>query len=146
MAWSVEMITAANTDAITVRADVMVAADPSGALGNFRSLAANAATSTNVDAEKIRCYDESGAVLDTRSFCIWQERGNRAAGLHAFEERQGELFARRVAFEALWAGGEAFRYFALNAGGLGTQGDYGKFCLLTTDIEARGAGRGDISR
>jgi hypothetical protein len=138
MAWAVETITAANTAVITARADDLVAADASGTLRDFRSLAGRAAAGTNVDAEKIRCYDESNAVLDARNFCIWQKGGDRVAGLRAFEERQGDWFPRRVAFEALWMGGESFSYFALNAGGLGTQGPYGKFCLLTTNIEDRG--------
>ena len=138
MPWTVDAITAANTATIIARADDMVAADTSGALSSFRSLADQAAAGTNVDAEKIICYDRSDAILDARSFCIWQEGGDRAAGLRAFEERQQDKLAGRLAFETLWVGGESFSYFALNVGGLGTQGPYGKFCLLTTRIEDRG--------
>jgi hypothetical protein len=138
MVWDVDAITAANTAAITARAAATVAADPSGALRTFRLLADRAAASTNVDAEKIRCFDESDAILDARGFCIWQERGDRDAGLRAFHRRQGSWFQQRLAFEALWVGGESFRYFALNAGGLGTQGDFGKFCLLVSEAAERG--------
>jgi len=135
MAWAVEMITAANTGAITAQADALAADDPSGALRNFRSYANQAAASTNVDAEKIRCFDESDAILDARGFSIWQEGGDRAAGLSAFQKRQGGWFSRRL---ALWIGGDSFRYFALNAGGLGTQGRFGQFCLLVTQVADRG--------
>ncbi|MDQ1745103.1 MAG: hypothetical protein QOE23_3442 [Pseudonocardiales bacterium] len=134
MAWAVETITAANTAGISARADALVAADTSGGLQEFRALAGRAAAGTNVSAEKIRCFDETDAVLDARSFDIWQQKGDRAAGLREFEKRQQEWFPRRVAFESLWEGGEAFRYLALNAGGLGTQGPYGKFCLVTTRV------------
>jgi hypothetical protein len=138
MAWAVETITAANTAAITARSDALVTADPSGGLQDFLALADRAGAGTNVSAEKIRCFDEADAVLDARSFCIWQQKGNRAAGLAEFAKRQRDWLSRRVAFEALWEDGEAFRYLALNAGGLGTQGPYGKLCLVTTRVADRG--------
>jgi len=138
MAWAVDVITAANTAAITALADHLMADDDSGTLRDFRLLADRAAASTNVDAEKIRCFDESDAILDVRGFCTWQMDGDRAAGLRVFGERQGDWLPRRQAFEELWLDGESFRYFAVNAGGLGTQGAYGKFCLLLTEVTERG--------
>jgi hypothetical protein len=138
VACDLDAITAANTVAITSQADVVVANDSSGLLQDFRAIADGSAAGTNISAEKVLCFGAVKALLDARSFYIWQQKGNRAAGLRKFQEKQGDLYARRTAFETLWEGGESFRYLALNAGGLGTQDDFGKFCLITIRLTENG--------
>jgi hypothetical protein len=137
MAWTVDVITAANTAAITTQANDLIAADSSGVLQAFRTIADGSAASTNISVDKVLCFGDTNAVLDARSFHTWQ-KGNRAAGLAEFQKKQGDWYPRRVAFEALWEDGESFRYLALNAGGLGTQGPFGRFCLVTSRVTAGG--------
>ena len=45
------------------------------------------------------------------------------------QEKLGPFYDKRVAFDAYFAGGESFRYGALNIGGLGTE-RYGEFCVV----------------
>src|ERR1039457_6438813 len=44
-------------------------------------------------------------------------------------ERLGVFYASRTTFDRSFVNGEAFRYGALNAGGLGTF-DYGEYCVV----------------
>jgi hypothetical protein len=76
VAWDVDAITAVNTTTTAAKAAAIEAGDTSGAMSSFRTLADGSSASTNVDAEKIRCYDESDAILDVRSFCDWQHGGD----------------------------------------------------------------------
>ena len=82
-------------------------------------------------------FDEAREVLDARAVEVHRAGGDMAAGLAAFAARQLKG-RRREAFEALWIDGERFIYGALNAGGLGTRGRFGHFCLVLSAPSTRG--------
>lgn len=69
-------------------------------------------------------------MLDARRFHIHEAAGDTSAGLEASARRQGRWLTRRQGFEDLWRHGRSFVYGALNAGGMGTEGRFGPFCLL----------------
>lgn len=81
-------------------------------------------------------YDEAGEVLDTRRYYA-ERHGGTAAGLRVFAKKQGTWLARREAFEDLWEHGRTFIYGAVNAGGMGVLGDFGRICLVVQDPERR---------
>lgn len=112
-------------------ADGVVAADSSGLLSAFRHFAATAAFSTNVAAFKIRHYEAAGVLIDTRRVFVAEHGGDATAGLAAFEA--GSWATRRTAFEDIWDRGRELVYGALNAGGMGAEGDYGPFCVVVAD-------------
>ncbi len=119
-----------NRAGVLAAAAGLVARDTSGALAGFRALADRSAFSTNVSADKIATFDEVGRILDGRSIEQHRAGGERRAELRAFRAIQGAYFVRRTRFEALWNHGRRFVYGALNAGGMGTEGRYGPFCLV----------------
>jgi len=122
-----------NGEAIRERADALVAGDPSGALDRFRTLVRSSAFSSNVSADKVAVFQETGCVLDGRAIAQHRAGGDRRAGLRAFRGEQGEWYTRRVRFEAVWLSGRRFVYGALNAGGMGTERHFGPFCLVIDD-------------
>lgn len=128
----------ANSAARQAEAGALLGADPTGALVRFRAFADGSVFSSNVAADKIVEWDAVGKVLDTRSWHIARAGGDAAAGLAAFTGDQGSWLARRQGFEDLWEHGRRFVYGAVNAGGMGTEGTYGPFCVVITDPEAHG--------
>jgi hypothetical protein len=135
--WRAADVTRANSAARCAAADQLVASDPSGRLGSFRALAKSGVVSTNVDASKVQVFGEVAEVFDARRIELHKAGGDADAGQAAFAERQGSYLAGREAFEQLWIGGDSFVYGALNAGGLGTEGRYGPFCLIIADPAGR---------
>ena len=127
---------AANGPTRRAAADALVAADASGKLAAFRAFADASKFSTNVSADKILAYGETGEVLHTRAACIQAARRDEAAGLAAFAKRQGSWLLRREGFEDLWEGGREILYGAVNAGNMGTEGQYGPFCLVADPLPA----------
>lgn len=129
---------AGNSPARQAQAQAVLAAAGSGKpqLQRFRWLAASSALSTNVEFDKVVVYDEAGEVLDTRGYYA-KRHGGAAAGLSVFAKEQGSWLARREAFEDLWEHGRAFIYGAVNAGGMGVLGDFGRICLVVQDPERR---------
>ncbi len=129
---------ARNSSAKQAQAQAVLEAAGSGKpqLQRFRWLAASSAFSTNVDFDKVVVYDEADEVLDTRSYYT-KRHGGATAGLSAFAKKQGTWLARREAFEDLWEHGRAFIYGAVNAGGMGVLGDFGRICLVVQDPERR---------
>jgi len=99
-------------------------------LHRFHALVAESMLSTNVSADKVLAFDQAGAVLDTRRFHIQQAAGDETVGLATFANRQGDMLVRREGFEDLWEHGRTLVYGAVNAGGLGTEGRFGPFCLI----------------
>jgi len=127
---------AANSATRQAAAAALIAADPTGALTRFHDVVADSVFSSNVSADKVVGWDDAGEVLDTRSWSIAQSGGDVAVGLAAFALQQGRWLVRRQAFEDLWEHGRRFLYGALNAGGMGTEGRYGPFCVVIPDPEA----------
>jgi len=125
-----------NRAGVLAAAAGLVARDTSGALAGFHALADRSVFSTNVSADKIATFDEVGRILDGRSIEQHRAGGDRRAGLRAFRAIQGAYFVRRTRFEALWNHGRRFVYGALNAGGMGTEGRYGPFCVVIGDPSA----------
>jgi len=78
-----------------------------------------------------------GGVLDARSWCVARAGGDVAAGLAYFAAQQGAYLPRREGFEDLWEHGRRFVYGAVNAGGMGTEGRFGPFCIVIADPEAQ---------
>lgn len=135
--WLTGDITSANSARHRQAADDAVIGERSGQLQSFRALAAVTRASTNVDADKVRIFDAAAELLDGRRLEIRRAGGDHAAGVAAFVRRQGSWLIRREAFEHLWVDGEAFVYFALNAGGLGVP-RFGDYCLVVGDPSQRG--------
>lgn len=127
---------ARNGPRIREAARLLVADDRTGALARFREFAERSAFSTNVSADKIELFDAHDSVLDARAIEQARLGGDRAAGLRAFRHRQAGHFARRVRFEALWNHGRRFVYGAVTAGGMGTEGLFGPFCIVVADPDA----------
>ncbi|MGI8683770.1 MAG: hypothetical protein ACR2MO_01480, partial [Acidimicrobiales bacterium] len=123
----------ANRSAIRAAADASVAADSSGRLAAFRRLVTSSSFTTNVSAHKVTTFGRVGELLDARQYDVEQAGGDRTAGLDAFAVRQGAWLARREAFEDLWHHGRRLVYGAVNAGGMGTEGLFGPFCLGSAD-------------
>ena len=92
--------------------------------------------STNVSADKIELFDARGAIVDARAIEQARAGGDRAAGLRAFRHRQAGYFVRRARFEAMWNHGRRFVYGAVNAGGMGTEDQFGPFCIVVGDPSA----------
>lgn len=127
---------AANSAARRADAAELIADDVSGVLARFRDFASGSMFSSNVSAAKVVDWDSASEVLDTRRWLIAQAAGNIAAGLAAFALQQGSWLVRREAFENLWEQGSCFVYGAVNAGGMGTEGRFGPFCIVLSDPEA----------
>jgi hypothetical protein len=126
---------AANTGARRAAADAVIAGDGSGRLAALRDLVGGSAMSSNVSADKVMAFDRAGAVVHARQFCVDEAGGDEAAGLAAFAALQAEWLVRREGFEDLWDHGRRFVYGAVNAGGMGTEGRFGPFCLVVADPE-----------
>ncbi|WP_373203203.1 hypothetical protein [Mycobacterium marinum] len=116
---------AANAAAYDAQAQEVLARHPF--LDEFAVQLQGALPGTNVDAEKVLCYDEARAILHRRALFIAQAGGDTAAGLAAFEAQHWS--PRRQAFEDLWQDGRRFVYFAPNPGTLGAL-KYGDYCLI----------------
>ena len=112
-----------------------IAADRTGRLGAFRSLVEASTFSTNVSADKVVGFDRASEILDGRRFSIQAAGGVTAAGRAAFTARQDTFLVRREAFEDHWNHGRQIVYGAVNAGGMGTEGRFGPFCLSVGDPE-----------
>lgn len=125
-----------NSAGVRAAAATLLARDASGALAAFHALADRCAFSTNVSADKIAMFDMAGRILDGRTIEQHRAGGDRRAGLRAFRAVQGAYLARRTRFEALWNDGRRLVYGALNAGGMGTEGRYGPFCVVIADPSA----------
>jgi len=126
----------AATNSARRRADTeaLIRTDPAGLLARFHGLASRSTFGTNVFAAKVLAYKDEGAVIDTRSFYVYQAGGDIVAGAKKFAA--GAWTQRREAFEDVWKGGRQFVYGALNAGGYGVD-SYGEFCLIEDDPSAR---------
>ncbi len=111
-----------------------LSADRTGLIARFASFVEASALSTNVAADKILAFDSHDEVLDARRVRIHQAGGDVRAGLRSF--RSSLWFLRREAFESLWQHGRRFVYGAVNGGNIGTEGQYGPFCLVVADPEA----------
>jgi hypothetical protein len=135
--WRVTDVTSANSAARCAEADLLVTSDSSGRLRSFQELARSGVVSTNVDASKVQIFGEVAELLDARRVELHKAGGDASAAQGAFATRQGSYLAGREAFERLWIDGVSFVYGALNAGGLGTQGRYGPFCLIVADPTGR---------
>lgn len=135
--WLTEDITSANSARHRQAADDAVTGDPSGHVGAFRALAGVAVASTNVDADKVKIFDAAAELLDARRLEIHRAAGDRTAGMAAFESRQGSWLGPRTDFEHLWVDGEAFVYFAVNAGGRGVP-KFGDYCMVVSDPSGDG--------
>jgi hypothetical protein len=118
-------------------ADDGLTSDSSGQLEAFRALAAATTASTNVEVFKVNGFHAAGELLDGRRLRIRLAGGDHAAGVAEFEAAQKNYLSPRAAFEHLWAGGEEFVYFAVNAGGRGIP-RFGDFCLVVQDPSERG--------
>lgn len=118
-------------------AAAMVAADATGAIGRFADLVTTSGWSSNVSADKVSVFDAAGEVLDTRRYHV-AVAGDETAGLASFATAQQGGLARRQAFEDVWEHGRRLVYGAVNAGGMGTEGRYGPFCLVVADPAASG--------
>lgn len=116
-------------------ADDAIATDASGTRRRFRDLIRHSVFSTNVDAFKIPVFNTAGEILDARSVETQRCGGNRARGLREFRRRQGAWLVRRQGFEDLWKHGRRFVYGAVNAGGMGAEGPFGRFCIVVSDPE-----------
>ena len=112
-----------------------MSADPSGRLADFRELVETSSFSTNVSADKVLAFDRADEILDARRFHVQQAGGDSVVGLAAFATAQRDGLARREAFEDLWHHGRQFVYGVVNAGGMGTEGRFGPFCLTSDDPE-----------
>ena len=108
-----------------------MAADPSDRLATFQQFVETSSFSTNVSADKVLAFDQAHDVLDTRRFHVQKAGGDAAVGLADFATEQRDLLVRREAFEDLWHGGRQIVYGAVNAGGMGTEGRFGPFCLTS---------------
>jgi hypothetical protein len=126
-------VAAGNDAAGRTRATAATAAEPSGRLGRFGALVATAPCSTNVSADKVQAFEEAGEVLDARSYHVHKAGGDTSAGFASFNAAQGPWLVRRQSFEGLWDHGRRFTYGAVNAGGMGTEGRFGPFCLVVPD-------------
>ena len=126
---------AANTAARQAAADASITSDTTGVLSALRALVRGSTISTNVSADKLLTYDAEGAVLHAREAAVRTAGGNEPAGLAAFAAHQGAWLQRREGFEDLWNHGRRFLYGAVNAGGMGTEGKFGPFCLVVPDPE-----------
>jgi len=133
MPLSVTRAASLNGSRVRAAATRLMTRDSSGALSRFHELADRSAFSSNVSADKIEVFDVHGAILDARAIEQYNASGDRTAGLRAFRLRQRDWLVRRIRFEALWRHGRRFIYGALNAGGIGTEGRYGPFCLVIAD-------------
>lgn len=122
-----------NSARVRAAARDLLTGDRSGVLAEFHALADRSAFSSNVSADKIVAFDAHDAMLDARAIEQHHAGGDRLAGLRAFRRRQRGWYVRRVRFEALWLHGRQFVYGALNAGGMGTEGRYGPFCVVIGD-------------
>ncbi|HJQ03105.1 MAG TPA: hypothetical protein VJ851_16030 [Jatrophihabitans sp.] len=91
-----------------------------------------------MDASKVQVFGEVAEILDARRLELHKADGDPSAARAAFVDRQGSYLIGREAFEQLWVDGDQFVYGALNAGGLGTQGRYGPFCLVIGRPTERG--------
>ncbi|GFG67100.1 hypothetical protein MKUB_45900 [Mycobacterium kubicae] len=116
---------AANAGTYMTQAQAVLANYPQ--LDAFALQLEEALPSTNVDAEKVLCFDDTQAILDRRALFIAQAGGDTAAGLAAFEAQPWS--PRRQAFEDLWQDGRRFVYCAPNPGTLGAE-RYGDYCLI----------------
>ena len=125
----------ANTSARRVAADAAIASDTTGSLSALRDLVRRSTMSTNVSADKLFAYDDGGEVLHTRDAAVRTAGGNEPAGSATFATLQGGWLRRREGFEDLWHHGRRFLYGAVNAGGMGTEGKFGPFCLVVPDPE-----------
>lgn len=110
-------------------------ADGSGRLADFLQLVETSSFSTNVSADKVLAFDRADEILDARRFHVQQAGGDSVAGRVDFEARQGSWLIRRQAFEDLWNHGRRLVYGAVNAGGIGTEGRFGPFCVTCSDPE-----------
>jgi len=80
-------------------------------------------------------FDAAGEVLDARRYQV-AVSGDETTGLAMFAAEQREYFVKRQAFEDFWAHGRQLVYGAVNAGGMGTEGQYGPFCVVIADPTA----------
>lgn len=108
----------------------LIDGDPTGLLKEFKSIADKGAVTTNVDSSKLLCFHDESNLIDGRKIAIARAGGDTAVGLTNFESSQGEWYTRREAFETLWESGHRIVYFALNCGGMGTEGKYGPICIV----------------
>ncbi len=128
---------AANSARHRAHCAALVGADPTGRLDRFRELVVTSAFSTNVSADKIIAYGRAEQILDTLS--AYRVVEGAPVGTERFEVEQGAYLAGRQAFEAMWEHGHRFVYGAVNAGGMGTEGKYGHYCLVVPDPDEAGS-------
>jgi hypothetical protein len=121
---------AGNTSTRCALSATILESDSGGTVRRFFDLVAQSAFSSNVSADKIETYDRVGRVLHSRDFHVHLAGGNETNGLADFAAQQGKWLIRREAFEDLWLDGRTFVYGAVNAGGMGTEGNFGPFCLV----------------
>jgi len=121
---------AGNTLTRCALSESILTSDSSGQVRRFFELVGQSTFSSNVSADKIEVYDQVGRIVHTRDFHVRLAAGNAASGLAEFERQAEEWFIRREAFEDLWLAGRTFVYGAVNAGGMGTEGSFGPFCLV----------------
>ncbi len=121
---------AANDARRQAAAKAAIGADGSGRLGRFAALVAGSPCSTNVSAHKVLVFHEVGEILDARRYQVQRAGGDVSAAAEAFEGDQETSLEPRQAFEDLWEHGRRLLYGAVNAGGMGTEGRYGPFCLV----------------
>ncbi len=124
-----------NEAARQAAAGARVAADLSGRLVHFRALVETSSFSTNVSADKVLEFDRAAEILDGRRFCVQKAGGDQIAGLADFASLQDKWLIPRQAFEDYWHHGRRTVYGAVNAGGMGTRGLFGPFCLSIGDPE-----------
>jgi hypothetical protein len=116
-------------------ADAAESSDASGVLSRFRRFAASAEFATNLSFDKVIACDETGKLLDTRSYHVHVAEGDAARGKRDFEVRQGPMLGPREGFEDLWDGGREFVYGALNAGTMGVE-SFGNVCVVLVNADA----------
>jgi len=107
----------ANSPARRVAAAEAVAADSTGRLADFGTLAADSWFGTNVFAAKLSSYGRVGGITPSVA------------------NPSDSMRARREAFEDAWEHGRDLVYGAVNAGGMGAE-TYGVFCLLVGEPDA----------
>ncbi|WP_146084288.1 hypothetical protein [Rathayibacter sp. AY1F6] len=127
----------ANQANLRAKAAATIAQDKTGRIAEFHTFLQASQASSNVDAFKLAHFEKIGRIVDGRAFQI-SVAGNEAEGLEKFRETQKGYYARRETFEQACVRGVEFIYFALNAGNLGTQGQYGPYCVVVANPQGGG--------
>ncbi len=126
---------AGNSAARQAAAGAAIAADPTGALQRFHDVVGASVFSSNVSADKVVVFEECGVLLDARAIATHLAGGDPAVGEAGLASDQETWWPRRQGFEDLWEHGRRLVYGAVNAGGMGTEGQFGPFCLVVDDPE-----------